>query len=149
MLFSLKSVFSRPQWPSPWLKFQHPRPGHAQIAMQLQNTIYYPEEGSLTLDQLPNIPATEIKLLQSALQCLNTILSLSKALLFMEFYIYRAGKTKENRNNMRILSETSKLGLDYNQHLPSIRFSLNQPTGEAHVSLTGSSFCHLYGCNAA
>jgi len=67
----------------------------------------------------------------------------------MGFYIYRAGKTKANRNNSRILSETSKLDSDYNQHLPSIRFSLNQPTGEAHVSLTGSSFCHLYGCNAA
>lgn len=149
MLFSLRSVYSRPHCPSPWLRFQNPRPGHTQMTTQLQSTIYYPQEGSLMLDQLPNTPAIEIKLLQTTLQCLNRILSLSKALLFMGLYIYRVGKTKENRNNMRILSETSKLGLDYNQHLPSIRFSLNQPTGEAHVSLTGGSFCHLYGCNAA
>lgn len=67
----------------------------------------------------------------------------------MGFYIYRAGKTKGNRNNTGILSETSKLGLDYNQHHPSICFSLKEPTGEAQVSLTGSSFCHLYGRNAA
>lgn len=41
-LFSLRSVYSRPHCPSPWLRFQNPRPGHTQMRTQLQSTIYYP-----------------------------------------------------------------------------------------------------------
>lgn len=144
--FFITVKFSRLHCTSPQLRFQYPRPDHTQTGTHFQKTPYYLQEGSLMLDQLPTIPAIEIKLLQSALQCLNAI---SKVLLFWGIYIYRAGKTKENRNNTRTLSETSKLGLDYNRHLLSIRFSFIQPTGKAHISLTGSSFCHFYGCNAA